>query len=198
MYLGYQTQKNGQEIHRQLDVQRSLVYPSASPLMESSALATDGDHSDKGLITIPTHDMVRALNNFRHYAPAIKSCQQRRAADWARTQLFIDDHYEQHEDVERYEDEQLAHAGRDIIRYLIHDAGGMVDRVAMEKKEKQDLDQYMLERERMNEERLRNLEERSASIYLDEQVIWVANRDQALVDTHIFDPVSVCVSTGAR
>ncbi|KAF8139479.1 hypothetical protein K438DRAFT_1785646 [Mycena galopus ATCC 62051] len=68
----------------------------------------------------------------------------------------------------------------------------------MEKKEKQDLDWYMLERERMNEERLRNPEERSASIYLDEQVIWVANQDQALVDTHIFDPVSVCVSAGAR
>ncbi|KAF8139483.1 hypothetical protein K438DRAFT_1995947 [Mycena galopus ATCC 62051] len=78
----------------------SLVYPSASPLMESSAFATDGDHSDEGLITIPTHDMVWALNNFHHYAPAIESCQQRRAADWARTQLFIDDHYERHEDVE--------------------------------------------------------------------------------------------------
>ncbi|KAF8144163.1 hypothetical protein K438DRAFT_1993143 [Mycena galopus ATCC 62051] len=176
----------------------SLVYTSASPLMESSALATYGDHSDEGLITIPTHDMVWALNNFRHYAPTIESCQQRRAVDWARTQLFIDDHYEQHEDVERYEDEQLAHAGRDIIRYLIHNAGRMVDRVAMEKKEKQDLDQYMLERERMNEEQLCNPEEHLASIYLDEQVIWVANRDQALVDTHIFDPVSVCVSAGAR
>ncbi|KAJ7212756.1 hypothetical protein B0H12DRAFT_1242386 [Mycena haematopus] len=162
-----------------------------------SSLAGDTAEQEEGYVMIPTQEIVRELMELRCHAPSAESDATLRAANWARTQLSIDDVYEHQARIEAWEDGAAIRIAGEITHIFEHRLNDILDRTAMEKNERFDLE----ERRRLREEASRARSTPPpvlASLFLDDCVIWITKIPQPQLNEYLLDAVSTRAGIGMR
>ncbi|KAF8192840.1 hypothetical protein K438DRAFT_858785 [Mycena galopus ATCC 62051] len=162
----------------------------------SPAYATCGSNSlllQEGYVLIPTVDIVHEAGELRRYAPT---------PDWKGHYVEIENYVDMKRDGARrkevWEDDMTARLGDQVITALRDRLSIMLDHRAMEKGEEFDIEDLRREAEEAHDTRDVAATEKMASIFLDNQLMFVPQREQFYVTEDELNLASSYAGVGMR
>ncbi|KAJ7171350.1 hypothetical protein C8R46DRAFT_1216918 [Mycena filopes] len=191
-----------QYVPRPLESSQLPTPPASSD--DSPANTTDGSQdavseaASDGFVVVDTGEIVAAMNHLHHRGPSPESDENHLAVVWAKTHRWVDESRTRQARENEAEFGFLSLPLQRAIRCLDTDLHRLTDRVAMARENLRTIDGFarLYQADQEIGDQIRR--DRLVSIFIDDEVLWVADSDKMRADADKMDLASRMVAPGKR